>query len=191
MVAEKSRVWRLGGQVLEHSAHVGQEAHVEHVVGFVQHEHFYVGEDDVALGEVVEQAAGAGDHDVDAPAQLLYLGVGAYAAVNGDAAQAGALAQALDSVVCLLGQLTRGGKYKGAYLAARAVQQALKNGQHEGCGFACACLGKAHEVAPLQDGRDGLKLNGSRHFVAGCLYALHDLRVEVKRLKIHYYVSPL
>jgi hypothetical protein len=36
-----------------------------------------------------------------------------------------------------------------------------------------------------------LKLNGSRHFVAGGLYALHDLRVEVKRLKIHYYVSPL
>ena len=38
MVAEKKSVWPLGGQVLEDAADVGEEAHVEHAVGLVEHE---------------------------------------------------------------------------------------------------------------------------------------------------------
>ena len=56
----------LGRQVLQHAAHVGQEAHVKHAVGLVQHQHFHAGQADVALREVVQQAARAGHHDFDA-----------------------------------------------------------------------------------------------------------------------------
>ena len=35
MVAEKSRVWRFAGSLRDDALHVGQEAHVEHAVGFV------------------------------------------------------------------------------------------------------------------------------------------------------------
>jgi hypothetical protein len=38
MVAEKNRVWRLLRQHPHDPAHVGQEAHVEHAVGLVEHE---------------------------------------------------------------------------------------------------------------------------------------------------------
>jgi hypothetical protein len=181
----------IGGKVLEDAADVGEEAHVEHVVGFVEDEDFYVGEDDVALGEVVEEASGAGDHDVDAFAEFFELHVGADAAVDGDAAQAGCLAEDFDGVACLLGKLTGGGEDEGADVAARAVEQTLEDGEDEGGGFAGAGLGKAYQVTTLEGRGDGLELDGGGELVACGVYALHYLRVEVKRLKIHYYVSPL
>ncbi len=45
MVAEKSRVWRLLGHGLDDAPHIGQEAHVEHAVGLIEHQHL-----DVATG---------------------------------------------------------------------------------------------------------------------------------------------
>ena len=43
------------------------EAHVEHGVRLVEHEVFEVVQSDVALVDEVEQAAGSGHYDVDAP----------------------------------------------------------------------------------------------------------------------------
>ena len=39
MVAEKNSVWRLRRQLGDDPADVVDEAHVEHAVGFVEHEH--------------------------------------------------------------------------------------------------------------------------------------------------------
>ena len=39
MVAEKNSVWRLAGSLVDDPADVVDEAHVEHAVGFVEHEH--------------------------------------------------------------------------------------------------------------------------------------------------------
>ena len=44
MVAENSRVWRLAGTYVSMPAHIGQEAHVKHAVGLVQHQHFQAGQ---------------------------------------------------------------------------------------------------------------------------------------------------
>ena len=54
------------GQQREDALDVGNEAHVEHAVGFVEHEDLDAREVDVALADVVEQAAGRGDEDIDA-----------------------------------------------------------------------------------------------------------------------------
>src|SRR3546814_2571280 len=48
-----------------------QEAHVEHALGFVEHQHFDRVELGAAALEVVDQAAGGGDEDVDAAAQVV------------------------------------------------------------------------------------------------------------------------
>ena len=59
----------LGRQRREDAADVGQEAHVEHAVGLVEHQDLEAGEIDVAEAHVVEQAARRRDHDLGPGAQ--------------------------------------------------------------------------------------------------------------------------
>ena len=60
-------------QHLEHALDVADEAHVEHAVGFVEHEDLHFGERHGALFAQVEQAAGRRDQDVAAVARLVDL----------------------------------------------------------------------------------------------------------------------
>ncbi len=60
-------------QELRDFAQVVDEAHVEHVVGFVEHEDFNRVELHRALGHVVEQPARRGDENIDAARQRLLL----------------------------------------------------------------------------------------------------------------------
>ena len=70
--------------------HGGQEAHVGHAVGFVDHDHLDLVEVDLATLDEVGEAAGTGDEHVDAAAQRLELRAEAGAAVDGrDAAACG------------------------------------------------------------------------------------------------------
>ena len=57
-------------QQLEDAPDVRQEAHVEHPVRLVEHEDLDLAEVDVPLADVVEQAAGRGDEDLDPAAQM-------------------------------------------------------------------------------------------------------------------------
>jgi hypothetical protein len=61
----EQQVLALLGQQREDLLDVADEAHVEHAVGFVQHQDLDAGEVDGLLGAVVEQAARGGDEDVD------------------------------------------------------------------------------------------------------------------------------
>ncbi len=74
-------------QVPEHAADVGQEAHVEHAIGFVEHEELEPGQLRVGHAEVIEEAAGRGDDDVDAAAERVLLRPHADAAEDGGAAE--------------------------------------------------------------------------------------------------------
>ena len=73
MVAEKNSVCRVNGRQLEDALDVGDEAHVEHAVGFVDHHDLHAGQQQLAALEVVEQAAGRGDQHVDAAVELGFL----------------------------------------------------------------------------------------------------------------------
>ena len=115
---------------------------------------------------MVEQAAGAGDDDLDAGAQFLDLRAHAHAAVDRDAAQVRLAAQVGDGVVDLLGQLARRGDDEGADPAARSFDQTLQNRQHEGGRLAGSGLGQAHDVVSLKDRRDGLALDGGWRVIA-------------------------
>ena len=69
--------------LLEDAAHGREEAEVGHVVGLVEHGHLDGAEVDVALLDQVLETTRAGDDDVDALADCLYLGVLAHAAEDG------------------------------------------------------------------------------------------------------------
>jgi hypothetical protein len=71
-VALNITVWlarRRGGDDVD----VVDEAHVQHAVGLVQHQHLDVLQHALAAGHVVEQAAGGGDQDVQRAGQLADL----------------------------------------------------------------------------------------------------------------------
>ena len=63
---------------------VGQEAHVEHLVGLVQNQHPDRGQVERAPGDQVEQASGGADDHIDAAGQRADLEVVADAAVDGE-----------------------------------------------------------------------------------------------------------
>ena len=170
------------------ATHVRPEAHVEHAVGFVEHEDLYVGEIDVAPLLQVEQATGGGHQEVDAPAQLLDLGLVAHAAVHGGDALAGVLRAVAGHVFDLAGQLAGGGDHRVPMRAASAHQ--LQSGQDEGGRLAGAGLGAAEDVTAGQGERDGLFLDGGRFGVAEAFDSLEQAWFQAKVGETHVVVAP-
>ncbi len=159
----EQQVLALLGQLADDALHVGPEAHVEHAVGFVEHDDLDLGEGEVAALDHVEQAARRGDDEVDAAAHRFHLRLVGHAAVDGYDVLAGVLAAGASDFVDLGAELARGGDHEGAH--ALAAPEALQDGQHEGGRLAGAGLGAADDVAAVDDLGDGLFLDGGRRVV--------------------------
>lgn len=82
-----------------------QEAHVEHPIRFVEHQHFDIAEVDETLLPQIQQPAGSRDENVHARPQLFHLVVLADAAKHDELPQAGALAIRREALADLHGQL--------------------------------------------------------------------------------------
>ncbi len=148
------------GQLLDDALDVGQETHVEHVVGLVENQDLQPVEAHVLAAHQVEQSPGAGDDDVGSAAQGALLGHGADAAKDRDGADVGELAQHLEVAVDLHGQLARGREDQGPRVLSAAGHKALDDGQREGGGLARAGLGQAEHVAAFEHLGNGLGLDG-------------------------------
>ena len=83
------------------------EAHVEHAVGFVEHEDLHLGERHGALFAQIEQPARRRDEDVAAVARLVDLRLLGDAAEDRLRAQVDVLAVVLDALLDLRGELAR------------------------------------------------------------------------------------
>ena len=175
----------LRGQLLDDPPDVREKAHVEHAVRLVDDEDLDGRQVDRLLGHMVEESAGAGDDDVDAPAELLDLRVDVHAAVDGAARDVRLLAHLADSDVDLLRQLPGGGDDQGANLAAGSRKETLQDRQHEGRRLARSRLGQAHDVFACQDRGDRLDLNRGRIRVAERRDAGGNLRVKLERTETH------
>jgi len=97
------QVLALDREVLDDAADVGQEAHVQHHVPFVEDEDLYPGEVDRTLADMVQQATRAGDDNVDAAPERIDLWIDADAAVDGENGEASLTAQVAE----VLGDLLR------------------------------------------------------------------------------------
>ena len=164
------------------------EAHVEHAVGFVEHQDLDVREVDVVLLLQVEQAAGRGHQDVDAAADAVDLRVLAHAAEDHGGAELQVLAVGLHGFFHLGGEFARGGEHQGADgagLLRRAAAEQLQHGQGEGGGLAGAGLRAGQQVVALQHGGDGLLLDRGGLRVALLLHGLQNGRSQVQFFKVH------
>jgi hypothetical protein len=167
---------------------VVDEAHVEHAVGFVQHEDLDARQVDGALTDVVEQAAWCGDEDVDAALQRLDLRPDADAAEDQRGFQRQEMAVGAHAFLDLGGELARRRQHQHARLAAgggRFRAEQLQNGQGEAGGLAGAGLGGGHQVAALQDDGDRLGLDRRRLGVAFFGDGAKDLGAQAEFGELH------
>ena len=142
-----------------------REAHVEHAIRFVEHEHFEIVEHDVLPLEMVDQPARRRHDDVDAGAQLLLLRLERHAAVDRHDAQVGVARVLVNALFDLDAQFARRREHERAG-AARAADQPLDDRKRERGGLAGAGLREAHHVAPLEDERNRFRLDRGRGLVA-------------------------
>src|SRR5690606_107245 len=113
-----------------------------------------------AAFEVVLDAAGGADDDVDAVAEGALLGDVGCAAVDGQDADVVHLGgEGLDGVGDLHGELAGGGQDEGLDLAERGVDGG-EEGEAEGGGLAGAGLGDGGEGAAGEEPGDGAGLGG-------------------------------
>jgi hypothetical protein len=179
--AEQQRLTVLR-QLAHDAVDLRREAHVEHAVRLVQHEHLEVVEHHVLPLEVVDQAARRCDDDVHAAAQLLLLRVERHPAEHrrdGDRRMSGVFAKAL---VHLHAQLARRRQDERSR-APRSVHQPVDDRQCERRSLARAGLSQADEVASATRQGDRVALDRRRRRVSGVADGREDALVETQRLE--------
>jgi len=156
------------GQLLADALDVGNEAHVEHTIGLVDHQNLDAVQKQLAALEMVEQPAGGRDHHIGAAIELAVLIVIGHAADQKRHGQLMALAEDLE----MLGDL--GGKLAGGFQDQRArharscapTLQPRQHREHERGGLAGSGLGDAEHVAASDDEGDSFILYGGGSFKA-------------------------
>ena len=183
--------------VVGDGADVVDEAHVEHAVGFVEHQHLDVLEHGAAGLQVVEQAARRRDQDVERAAQRGDLRRVRHAADDGRDAQARHVAAVGGR---RLGDLHRELARRRQHQDARAVddallaplavvaargEHALQRRQDERRGLAAAGAGRDHQVMALQRRRNRLRLHFGGGGVAGIGDGLVEGRMQAQGFETH------
>lgn len=172
----------LGRAGVGQGQHVVGEAHVEHAVGLVQHQHLDVLQRQVAGVALLEQAAGGADDDLRVLAQARALHLEVLAASDQAGLDEGELGEALDFLEGLLGQLAGRQEDQRARQGARLVlgQQAVQQRQQEGRGLAAAGLRRDPQVVPLQRLGNGRGLDRRRLAEGQAFQCLQQAFVEGK-----------
>ena len=166
------------GGVGEDGLHVLREPHLQHLVGLVEHEVLQLGQVERALVEVVHDAAGRADDDVDAASQCRELHAVSLAAVDGQQVHALHVGRvALERLGDLEGELAGRGQHERLRALLRQVE-AGQDGQRERGRLAGAGLGESDDVAPFEQQRDGRGLDGGRGLVADILQGLQDGAIQ-------------
>ena len=175
-------------RVVEDRLHVLLEAHVEHLVGLVQHERLDVGQADVAPLDVVLHAPHRAHQHVDAVAEGALLPVVGYAAVDGGHVVLRLEVLERDELVGHLdGELARGrqhhhlGRAGAPELLLRA--QALDEGQREAEGLAGAGERAPDDVLGLEGGVEGGGLDGEEVGDAPLVEERDRVRGQVEALE--------
>ncbi|OMP13915.1 hypothetical protein COLO4_00638 [Corchorus olitorius] len=183
-------------QQVDDALQVGQEAHVEHAIGFVEHQHAHLRQVHAALLHVVEQAARRGHEDLHAAAQLLCLRVHVDAAEHHGAAQRRVLRVLGNVVVHLVGEFARGREDQRPHRVARrrrarigVGQQVMDDRQRETGGLAGAGLCGAHDVAAGGHHRNGGGLDGRGLGVTAFGQRAEDVRMQAEAVECHRFIG--
>ena len=172
--------------------HVMNKAHVEHSVGFVQHQNFNAGQIEQALALQVKQATRCGHQHVDAAFDAIDLRLHAHATKHHGGLEAEVFTVVFHGLFNLGRQFTSRCEHQSAdgfaakFVATRFRQAELvQDRQGKGCSFAGAGLSTCQQVVPCQDDRNRLGLDGRRCVVALLLHGLQNGRSQIQFFKCH------
>ena len=162
---------------------VADEAHVEHPVGFIEHQDFDAIQADRPLLHQVHQATRGRHQHIGAGLQAGDLGVDLDPAEDDVGAQVQMAGVGLDVVGHLGRQLPSRGQHQRAHNPAAgmgAVAEPLQHRQGEASGLARPGLGGRHHVTPRQHRWNALLLNRGRLAVALLQHRLDDRSPQTK-----------
>jgi hypothetical protein len=181
MVAEKNSVWRSGG------SHIGDKTHIEHAVGFVDHQHLNIAEQDLPAIEQVHQTTRRGDQHVNATRQHFLLFDKAFAADQQGHRQLVVLPIEGKVFRHLVGQLASRGQDQRARHTrfGPPLGQDVDHRQRKAGGFPGPGLGNPQHIAAHQDIRNGLFLDGCRGVVPDIFNGLKGFRTQSEIGKAH------
>ena len=171
-MAEKNRVWRCERDEFGDALDIGDEAHVEHAIGFVDNEDVDPCQQQFAALEVIEKSPGRGDQHIGSALQLAVLLLEGNAADQQSDVKLVVLAVGDEIFLDLGGQLTRRLEDQCARHASAgtALFQLCQHRQHEGSGLARPGLCDTKQVAAAEGRGDGPGLNRGRCRVSGVFY---------------------
>ena len=169
-----------GGGVGEDRLDVFGEAHLEHLVGLVEHEEAQLRQVERALVEVVHDATGGADDHVHAAAERRQLLPVALSAVDGQHVHTAQVRRVrLERLAHLQGELARGSEHERLRRLLRQVEL-REDRQRERGRLAGAGLRRAEHVAPGQQRRNRRGLDRRRGLVAHVAHRLQHGVVEAE-----------
>ncbi len=175
----------LDGQTGDDPLDIGQEAHVKHLIRFVEDKNLHAVEACRAGADMVEQPAGGRNNHFDAGSQCAFLRNRRRASDNESRSQTRPHGQAAVNKVDLLGEFTGRSQDQRTDIAAITRYKMVKHRQEERCSLAGARLGGGNEVASCQYFRYGPCLYGSRSEEAARLDVLKERGMETEFLEWH------
>ena len=175
----------LGGKVTQHLLDVGEEAHVEHPVGFVEHEVLEAGQLGVRLAEVIEQATRCGNDHVHAAPERVLLRTHADATEHGGAGDRCVDGEVLQVLVDLRREFARRREHERPGDAARTVDELVHDREDEGCRLAAAGHRAGEDVATFEGRRDGCFLDRGGAGETEFLHPLEEAGVKLEATERH------
>ena len=152
--------------VFEHKLHVFEEAHVEHLVGFIEYKALDLAEIQRLLVDVVDNATWRSNHDLRHAFQVAELRAVLGTAVDAGCSQAShVLAVLLERRSHLLSQLAGRSQNKNLWLATAEFHHRENRQSKRRC-LAGTCLRLSQNIAAIQHVRNDAFLNLSRLVVA-------------------------
>ncbi len=166
---------------------IRDEAHVQHTVGLVDHQHIDTAQQQPAALKMIEQTSGRGDQDIRAAIDNPALIHKRDTANQQRHVQFVIFAIDLEVLGHLGGQLPGRLQDQGTGHArpGPALGEDIDHGQREASGLACSGLGAAQDITPLQDVGNSALLNGRGFAVAGIIDGLQDGSAKAKFFEGH------
>ncbi len=144
---------------VEDLLHLGQESHVGHAIGLVEHQDLHRRERQFAALHEVDQPTRGADQHIEPPLERFDLGVHSHAAVERGDAEPERLAQGLQHLPHLVRELAGGHEHQTVGLAWRGLLNPVEQWQTERQRLAGPGLGLPQHVTAREGVGNGEGLN--------------------------------
>ena len=165
----------------EDSFDLRHEAHIGHLVGFVEHDHPDLVQRERSPIEQVVETARRGNDNIDTGTQNVGLAIQRGTTVNRGDAHAPSTCDRGQRTRDLAGEFSRGNKHDRLGTAGPALRDQLKERETEGQGLAGSCPGLAADVATGPGIRDGKHLHRERFRDPGRRQSVDQVGCNAKR----------